>query len=151
MTITKYNPELAWAAGFFDGEGCVRASASSGKKRAYTARCSISNTDPRPVNKFHELFGGVVSVRESKILGQRRSFEWVIQGTELDDFINQILPYSITKREQLELLLSFRKLMPGRGYRGRGFTKEDQWKERKKLSKIAIAIKDLKWVEAECL
>jgi hypothetical protein len=147
MTVTDFNPEIAWAAGFFDGEGCVRASAASGKKKGYSARCTVANTDPRPISKFHELFGGTVSVRESKMLGQRRSFEWTIQGDELDEFISQILPFSMTKREQLELLLKFRELMPGRGFRK--ITNSERWKERKRLSKLAFQISELKWVEAD--
>lgn len=144
----KYDPDVIWAAGFFDGEGCVRTTASAGKARATMARCTIINTDPRPVTKFHEMFGGCVYVRENALrLNWRRAYEWTIQGAELDAFVRQILPFAVTKREQLELLVEFRKLMPGRGYRK--MSESERWSERKKLSKLSMQISDLKWVESE--
>jgi hypothetical protein len=145
--MTRYNPEIVWAAGFFDGEGSIRATSSSGKGKSASARCTVTNTDPRPVMKFHELFGGVVSVRENALVPNwRRSFEWTIQGAELDSFIRSVLPFCVVKREQLELLVEFRKLMPGRGWRNE--STETRWKRRKSLSKLSSEIQRLKWVEA---
>jgi hypothetical protein len=146
--MSVFDPEIAWAAGFFDGEGSVRTTANAGTARQPVARCTITNTDPRPVTKFHDMFGGCVYVRENKLRPRwRRSFEWTVQGAELDAFVRQILPYSVTKREQLELLVEFRKLMPGRGYRK--ITSSERWSERKRLSKLSMQISELKWVEAE--
>lgn len=44
--------ELAWAAGFFDGEGCSRSA-------GYSPRVVIGQTDPRVLQRFKEAVGGL--------------------------------------------------------------------------------------------
>lgn len=42
--------DIAWAAGFFEGEGCV----AKGAKCKFIA---INNTDPEPLARFHAAVG----------------------------------------------------------------------------------------------
>ena len=130
---------IVWAAGFFDGEGNVDAKARNGSNGSPLARCRIANTDQRPIQLFKEAFGGSVGQ-----FGKTNCYEWCVQGNELDRFVELILPYSVVKTEQLRLLVEFRKLMPGRGYRK--ISEIERWAERKRLSKLAGKIRDLKWV-----
>ena len=56
--------ELAWAAGFFDGEGNIRAkynAARSGKsEKQYRAlSCSVGQRDPAALERFRMALGGV--------------------------------------------------------------------------------------------
>ena len=46
--------ERAWAAGFFDGEGCISAYRSSGKRRI---RLNVKQKDCRPLIRFRDTIG----------------------------------------------------------------------------------------------
>jgi len=50
--------ELAWAAGFFDGEGHVSASKQAGK-RACNMCIQIAQTDPEVLHRFQRAVGGL--------------------------------------------------------------------------------------------
>jgi len=55
--------ERAWAAGFIDGEGCVRISRRRAKTRGYgnvvhMAEVSVAQVDPSPLIKLQVLYGG---------------------------------------------------------------------------------------------
>ena len=52
------NTELAWAAGFFDGEGSICSTARKTKHGdSYHMIVSISQTDPRPLERFRLAVG----------------------------------------------------------------------------------------------
>jgi hypothetical protein len=48
--------ELAWAAGFFEGEGCITLSHTSGKQRPQLV-LMVSQVDPWPMERFVEAVG----------------------------------------------------------------------------------------------
>lgn len=48
---------LAWAAGFFDGEGCVRIRRYAQDGKNGTVFVSVGQKDPRPLERFADLFG----------------------------------------------------------------------------------------------
>ena len=52
--------ELAWAAGFFDGEGCFSLNAHASHRKTY-AVAQMNQNDPRPLERFR-LAVGVGSV-----------------------------------------------------------------------------------------
>ena len=56
--------ELAWAAGFFDGEGTVLIYGPLGKPKRL--RISVSQVNPTPINLFHQWFGGHISFQKSR-------------------------------------------------------------------------------------
>lgn len=50
--------ELAWAAGFFEGEGCfTRSIQTRGNSTAYNLKAHISQTTEEPIIKFYEAIG----------------------------------------------------------------------------------------------
>lgn len=53
--------ELAWAAGFFDGEGCVAAYVRKDGHRTLGAQ--VGQTDPRPLQRLRAV------VREGRVYG----------------------------------------------------------------------------------
>lgn len=103
---------LAWAAGFFDGEGCVRIGVQykPGKSTpAMILSASISNTDPRPVTILCKAFQGA---RRTLNTSSRRgkpctSAVCSLTGARAYNFIRDILPYSVVKREQIILSMEF--------------------------------------------
>jgi hypothetical protein len=62
----KSTTELAWAAGFFDGEGSTSLSHKKGTRWA-TVRMSIGQTSPIPLERFQRAVGGL-----GKIHGPRK-------------------------------------------------------------------------------
>jgi LAGLIDADG-like domain len=92
--------ELAWAAGFFDGEGCI---STSNKKYL---RISIPQADPRPLLRFQAAVG------VGKIRGPLRppSFKpsykslWryhVYRASDIEFVLEQLWPYlSEPKKKQ---------------------------------------------------
>ncbi len=52
--------ELAWAAGFFDGEGCVSTvhrGNKGGKQTLVSGNCAVVQTNPEELNRFRRAVG----------------------------------------------------------------------------------------------
>jgi hypothetical protein len=54
--------DVAWAAGLFEGEGCISVQPSRGSKVALY----LGSKDHDVVHRFHELFGGNLTVRKTQ-------------------------------------------------------------------------------------
>ena len=105
--------ELAYFAGFFDGEGCVAA-----YKRKYVV--SLTNCDVRPLARARELWGGYISRQSatSRPHAIRDLWRWQIYGQKSRAFLEAIRPYTILKREQIDTYLGVLEVLPlGRGAR----------------------------------
>ena len=92
--------EIAWAAGLFEGEGCIYI----GKKRLI---CLIS-TDEDVVRRFHTIVGcGSVYLRDRTEERYKDAWRWQT-GTlkEIKEVLNLFLPYFGERRKAkaLELL-----------------------------------------------
>lgn len=84
---------IAYAAGFFDGEGCV----CIGKNGSIQLR--IINTNLPTLEMFQHLFGGSIGNRAQKV--NKKQYSWSIYGAEAVNFANLILEFSIEKRDQI--------------------------------------------------
>ena len=105
--------ELAYFAGFFDGEGCVAA-----YRRKYVV--SLTNCDVRPLVRARELWGGFISRQtvESRKFALRDLWRWQIYGQKSRAFLEAIRPFSLLKREQIDTYLCVLGALPvGRGAR----------------------------------
>lgn len=106
--------EIAYLAGLFDGEGCVKAyMGNSASKNSMSLKLSMSNSDPEPLELACELFGGSLrcihlSKRNSK---WSDSWCWDVCGKKAEDFARAILPYSLVKKYQLSLFLELRSTL----------------------------------------
>ncbi len=101
--------ELAWAAGFFDGEGSVTVHRKSNRRGERDGRMdlriSIMQCDPRPLQRFLDAVGSVKSVRGPYQRNRGRNerdvycIEW--SGTKAYPVLEKIWPYlSEPKKEQ---------------------------------------------------
>jgi len=91
------NRYLAWAAGFFEGEGCVSTKLNAPRADGFQTmylRLSVSQTEPVQVKKLQEMFGGAVSFRESD-RGHRDVWTWVVQNDAALDAMEWMAPYFI--------------------------------------------------------
>lgn len=102
--------ELAYFAGFFDGEGCVAI--YPGK---YVA--SIANTDVRPLRRAQELWGGYISMWEARArrYAVQDLWHWQIYGHSARPFLEAIRPFMMLKGEQVDVYLATLDVVLARG------------------------------------
>ena len=70
--------ELAWAAGFLEGEGFF-----GNESRGYGFRVAARQNEPYPLEKLQRLFGGPicsVSTVSNKFSRQSVIFDWTVSG-----------------------------------------------------------------------
>jgi hypothetical protein len=99
-----YETALAWAAGFFDGEGYVGVRRDKRPGRNLTLQIGIEQVDPRPLMRFREAVGcpGNVYARPTRRAGNRQIIHRLIMGHRATVQTFQLLwPYlSEPKKEQ---------------------------------------------------
>ncbi len=113
--------ELAYLAGFFDGEGCVminrnrKAYGPERKPRQYVRAMAV-NTSGTPLYKLNELFGGHVTLLKRKNDAHKDIYRWEIICRPAAVFLYTIQPYLTIKYELIDLALEFyRSLHNGNG------------------------------------
>lgn len=105
------NPtELAWLAGFLDGEGCIGIYRhKTNTSRGYQLRVSVVNTDLASLLKFKIAFGGPIWKADRKgSLGKKVCWEWQVTGKAAELALQQLFPYLRTKGRQARIALRFR-------------------------------------------
>lgn len=98
--------DVAWAAGFIDGEGCIAIA-------RYTLRLQVNQVDPAPLIKLRELFGG--AIHQQQVLRNSRKrvlWSWAVGARNALYVLEAIRPYLTTKAIQADLGIEF-----GRGVR----------------------------------
>lgn len=100
--------DIAWAAGFFDGEGCIQlVHRTRGRYEDWHLMVHAVNTDIRPLHRFVQLFGGSVQVlhHAENSRGFLPSWQWVVSHKKASAALHTMLPFFIVKKEQAELAL----------------------------------------------
>lgn len=92
--------ELAYIAGFIDGEGCVTASGNY-----LSLSLGASNTIKAPLLFIQEILGGSVrgyQSREKTKLGSliKRQYAWHVGGESAVEALLALLPYLIVKKQE---------------------------------------------------
>ena len=98
--------DLAWAAGFFDGEGCVLLRKS---RNTYVVRITVSQVNPAPIVKFKRLFGGHISEQKPKNKSWKEQWKWEQDAKSGVETLLQLLPYLVVKRDVADLAIEFQK------------------------------------------
>lgn len=99
--------ELAYLAGFFDGEGCIHVSKCKRSDRKndrfqYQLRIQISQKNREPLDKLVAGWGGGIYDIKSKGM-----YSWQLHSRKAERFLEAILPFLRDKAEQAELALIF--------------------------------------------
>lgn len=99
MDATGLTPtELAYFAGFVDGEGCFGYYT--------TPRVAVTNTYLPVLKELQAAFGGTWSLRGNRSPDVHRTcYAWVITGGHALNAVALLLPYLREKRPQAQLLL----------------------------------------------
>lgn len=110
--------DLAWAAGFVDGEGWIgikrlvqrrRTDGSAyGCNENYEACLSVAQNDPAPLVKLHKLFGGSIKLHHRQ-QNQRISYVWQVRSKRSEKVCEELMPFFVVKRGQAAVLLAFRE------------------------------------------
>lgn len=115
--MTNTNTDLAWAAGFFEGEGSVDI-----KKRPdnnYLIRVSVSNCVSAYLHRLISMFGGKAYTRrdiDTRAKTQKRhKWAWEIGADKAYRFLEAILPFMTSrgKIEEVKLAIEFQKHLIG--------------------------------------
>lgn len=108
--LTQY--ELGYIAGFLDGEGSLAFSCTwrGGRPKPIGLRVDITNLDPMSIKFIHKILKVPWGLRlyDSKPRGQATALYF--SGTQkVKEFLENITPYLILKKEQAEIILKFIK------------------------------------------
>jgi hypothetical protein len=95
--------DVAWAAGFFEGEGTVGCRLQmQNNKPYYRLVANVTQTFREPLDKFQEIFGtGKVRGPYGPYSGNRQPhFQYNISGKNAVEVLEKMLPYLFHKGEQ---------------------------------------------------
>lgn len=105
--------ECAYAAGFFDGEGCVRIIRPTHNQR-WALRVQFSQTNPGPLHWLSARWGGAVC-GPYQPKGQRRPvWRWTLYGQRATKFLEDTHPWLKCKQGEVWLALEYRAQCPPR-------------------------------------
>jgi hypothetical protein len=78
---------IAWAAGFFEGDGSVNWSGS-------LLRLNATQTDLEPLRRLQDLFGGFIHEKKCySNLSRKPQWLWQIQGKPAQQAFKRMRPY----------------------------------------------------------
>jgi hypothetical protein len=88
-------PEIAYAAGLFEGEGCITVSRGR-------ARLVISMTDKEPLQRVHAILGGSIRGPYGPYTGNRKPhWQWMIErGDLVKEAYGLMEPWLSSRRQQ---------------------------------------------------
>jgi hypothetical protein len=97
--------ELAWAAGFIDGEGCVTIGKGyARRKNVYRPRLilSVSQSYPEPLERLARIAGhGNINGPyhyKSNPLGKKPIYRWVLQSWRVEEFMEELRPWLCSEK-----------------------------------------------------
>ena len=102
-----------YAAGFFDGEGCVNC--SSNKSGSPFVRILVVNTNLTVLEKFQETWGGDINKNYKSKEHWKQAYTWRLSHAAAAKFLEDIYPFLIVKETQARLALEFANIRPGKG------------------------------------
>ncbi|MHB1059858.1 MAG: LAGLIDADG family homing endonuclease [Rhodanobacter sp.] len=117
--------DLAYLAGFVDGEGCFYIGHHFHKgayqnKHYFVSMLKLSNNCVQVLDWIHTIFGGRIDTQLKKKKDKTRNFityNVIFTGNQLTDLTDMLIPYLIVKKEQAYVMKKMRSTYP-RGSRG---------------------------------
>ena len=101
-TITN---DVAYIAGFFDGEGCVRIKRASQGGNSYYTWAAISNSNKGILDYIVGIFGG--SVKKAERTPNKTIYHLLITSSEATDMLKTLIGFLREKKSQAELAIYF--------------------------------------------
>lgn len=96
--------DLAYMAGYIDGEGCIRMG-------RYTPRLGIQTCNPHPLRFIVKLFPQTQVHLQNRLTNRNKPiYRLEYNGINAINILNAILPYMIEKKDQAEKLIQIHYL-----------------------------------------
>lgn len=100
-TRTPTEADIAWVAGFLEGEGHFQRSYSS-NDRYGTERASAGQVNPEPLYRLQEFFGGGIHKKKRGKWGMNDIFYWQVTGERARVLMRAVEPLmSARRRDQI--------------------------------------------------
>lgn len=110
--------ELAWCAGFFDGEGYVTIQRRQVKYKdkiyqGHYLRIGINHVAPEPLLEMQRMFGGKIEKQNpDKVVGNRKPrHRWTLSTETAKTALIRMMPYFKNKNKAAELGLKLQETM----------------------------------------
>lgn len=103
--------DVAWAAGFFDGEGCVHIHKDQHRYdtnlASYKLTASVSGRNRAALDRFAELFGGRVRLSPKRAYPGVPFFQLQLNTESASAALKAMLPYLTNKHDVAALAVEF--------------------------------------------
>lgn len=104
--------DIAYIAGFFDGEGTISITKTNEKRTkrkrpAYGLQVSVTQLTLEPLDLIMDIFGG--RIRPYRTPQGKPAHRWQAMSKQAGDFLEAIKPFARCKLEEIEIALEFRK------------------------------------------
>lgn len=111
--MTNDPVELAYAAGFLDGEGCVAITKRKRGKSAieYALRVTIGNTDYATLEWYAQKFGGRVGNERAGV--NKPLKYWTVSNKQAYEFLKVVFPYLKGKAPQADVAIRATEALRG--------------------------------------
>lgn len=96
--------ELAYFAGFFDGEGCVGIKKPCRRKQLHTPYATVSQVRPEVLLRIKASFGG--NIYFAKKCGKNGIWCWQTSGIKNTiPFLRALEPYLVVKKAEAQVVI----------------------------------------------
>ncbi len=141
---------IAYLAGLFDAEGSIivekKKPANSNKSVRYGVVVSMGNTRPELVQVARDRYGGSVVGPVYQKEGQRPFYLWRLSGKSACEFLRDIEPYLIVKRDRLPLVHELQDRIENYHHKPLGEdeiqTREEIYRRFRRLNRRGISLDD---------
>lgn len=114
---------LAWCAGFFDGEGFVTIQERTSKVKdkvykSYYLRIGVNHVAPEPLQELQKLLGGTLRQQTAHtVVGNRkRRWSWQMSCQAASEALVKLMPYFRNKNKVAELGIELQNTMTPKRY-----------------------------------
>lgn len=118
----NHREKIAYLAGIIDGEGSImlwKSKASPSLRGQFNLRVNITSTDKILIEWLYENFGGhcyECNAPSRKANPHwKKQFIWTVARPKLLDFLKEIHPFLVIKKDRCEVAIKFRETFVGKG------------------------------------
>jgi hypothetical protein len=105
----------AWAAGFIDGEGCIRITRSNGKSgRSVFIEVSVTQSSRELLDLFKDRWGGYIIHYKKGFKSsytKREMFQYKIVARGATKLLEDVYPFLIGKKQQAKYTRAFSAIL----------------------------------------
>lgn len=102
--------DLAYTAGYIDGDGCFHIGKERSPKRLktkYVVRIAISSTNPKVLKYFKNIFGGRVCLVKEEHNNNKALHQFSVGKIQALNMAKDIYSFLVEKKEECRILLNF--------------------------------------------